>query len=100
MKWLTRLKSEKGLPSELPKPPKASYGSFDSGEERCFPENTPSTPRPMPYLDRSGDLVIPFGADPKYHWWLGSHCAFTNAMGSGQSVEETIKEIACKKERS
>jgi len=90
MKWLNRLKSEKGLPSELPKPPKASYGSFDSGEERCFSENTPLTPLLIPYLDQSGDLVIPFGSDTCYHWWIAG----------GQSIEETIKEIACKKERS
>lgn len=88
MKWLMRLKSEKGLPSELPKPPNGSFDSFSSGEERCFSENTPSTPRP--YLDESGDLVIPFSSDPKYHWWIAG----------AQSVEETIKEIACKKERA
>lgn len=88
MKWLMRLKSEKGLSSGLPKPLNGSFDSFSSGEERYFSENTPPTPRP--YLDESGDLVIPFGSDSKYHWWTAG----------GQSVEETMKEIACKKERS
>lgn len=98
MKWLTMLKSKKRLPEKLPKPPKAHFDSFGSSEERHFPENAPS--KPLPYLDEGGDIVIPFDSDPKYHWWLGSHCAFTNAMGSGQSIEETINEITDGKERS
>jgi len=65
---------------------------------RQFPEN--AQPMPRPYMDASGDLVIPFSSDPKYHWWLGSHCAFTNAMGSGQSIAETIREITEGKELS
>lgn len=95
MKWLTRLKSEKGLSLEVPKlpkaqiqpkeepptPPEVPFDSFGSTEESRFPEFAP--PPPMPYLDESGDLVISFGSDPKYHWWSG-----------GQSVDETIKEIA------
>lgn len=102
MKWLTRLKSEKGLPSELPKLPKAStpspkpvpepskdpFDSFGSTEDRHIPENEPSAPRPRPYLDEDGDPVIPFDSDPKYHWWA-----------NGQSVEETIREITEVKER-
>lgn len=62
---------------------------------------------PRPYLDSEGDLVIPFGSDPRYHWWLGSHCVrptlcvgAPNAMGSGQSVEETMKEITGGNERA
>lgn len=39
MKWLTRLKSEKGLPSELSKLPKAPFDSFGSTEGWRFPEN-------------------------------------------------------------
>lgn len=53
MKWLTRLKSEKGLSLEVPKlpkaqtqpkeeppkPPKDPFDSFGSTEERHFPEN-------------------------------------------------------------
>jgi hypothetical protein len=23
-----------------------------------------------PYLEKDGNLVIPFGSDPKYHWWV------------------------------
>lgn len=36
-----------------------------------------------PFIDSDGGLVIPFGCDSKYHWWAG-----------GQSVEDTLKEIA------
>lgn len=42
----------------------------------------PATERPMPYLDRDGALVIPFGCDPKYRWWQG-----------GQFPSETEKEV-------
>jgi hypothetical protein len=35
-----------------------------------------------PYLDQYGDLVIPTGCDPKYHWWNG-----------GQSISDTINEL-------
>ena len=87
MKWLNRFKSEKGLPSELPKPPKEPFDSFSSSEGRRFPENI--QPMPRPYMDASGDLVIPFGSDSKNHWWSG-----------GQSIAETMKEIADKKEQS
>lgn len=38
MKWLTRLKSEKGLPGELSKLPKDLFDSFGSIEESRFPE--------------------------------------------------------------
>lgn len=62
---------------------------------------------PRPYLDSDGSLVIPFGSDPRYHWWLGSHCArptpcvgAPNAMGNGQSVAETMKEITGGKEQA
>lgn len=44
---------------------------------------------PRPYLEPDGGLVIPFGSDPRYHWWAG-----------GQSVAETMKEITDGKECS
>ncbi len=37
---------------------------------------------PTPYLNDQGDLVIPFGADQKYHWWAG-----------GQSPSETLRSL-------
>lgn len=37
---------------------------------------------PKPYFNRSGDLVIPFNSQKRYHWWAG-----------GQSLQQTIKEI-------
>lgn len=36
----------------------------------------------QPYITKCGTLVIPFGSDPKYHWWKG-----------GQSVMETLEEL-------
>ncbi len=39
--------------------------------------------RDKPFIDTDGGLVIPFASDSKYHWWAG-----------GQSVEDTLKEIA------
>jgi len=38
--------------------------------------------RTYPWLDRRGNVVIPFASDKKYHWWRG-----------GQSAVETQKEI-------
>ena len=36
-----------------------------------------------PFFTSGGDLSIPFGCDPKYHWW----------KPGGQSLEETRAEI-------
>ena len=35
-----------------------------------------------PYFTADGTLRIPFGCDPKYHWWKG-----------GQSMKKTIAEL-------
>jgi hypothetical protein len=35
-----------------------------------------------PYIDDSGNIVVPFNADPKYHFWNG-----------GQSLADTLMEI-------
>jgi hypothetical protein len=37
---------------------------------------------PLPYLDDSGDVVIPFDSDPRFHWWAG-----------GQTLKETLSEL-------
>lgn len=42
----------------------------------------PNEETPLPYFSESGDLVIPFDADPKYFWWAGR-----------QSVRETREEL-------
>jgi predicted DNA-binding antitoxin AbrB/MazE fold protein len=34
------------------------------------------------YIDKHGVLIIPFGCEPKYHWWA-----------DGQSVLETLREL-------
>lgn len=46
-------------------------------------QNAPCAgPLPLPYLDRDGALVIPFGCDPRYRWWQG-----------GQLPSETEREM-------
>ncbi|HUK57469.1 MAG TPA: hypothetical protein VLY20_12520 [Nitrospiria bacterium] len=37
---------------------------------------------PMPFLRANNDLVIPFDADLRFHWWAG-----------GQSIAETLREL-------
>lgn len=91
MKYLNRLKSEKGLPSvptkptkawaqhreELTKPTKAPFVSNVSTEERCFPEKAP-----LPFFEADGSLVIPFNSDPRFHYWH-----------RGQSISQTEEEL-------
>ena len=36
----------------------------------------------MPHIEKCGTLVIPFGSDPKYHYWNG-----------GQGLSETLDEL-------
>jgi hypothetical protein len=48
----------------------------------------PSVPKPkLPYMTPGGDLVIPFEAPERYHWW---NC--------GQSVRQTAAELMERKE--
>lgn len=35
-----------------------------------------------PYINARGELIIPFTADRRYHWWAG-----------GQSIAETLREL-------
>lgn len=42
--------------------------------------------RPLPYLDLDGSLVVPFAADPRFHYW----------RPGGQSIAETEKEFRWK----
>lgn len=35
-----------------------------------------------PYIDNAGNVIVPFNADPKYHFWNG-----------GQSLSKTLLEI-------
>jgi hypothetical protein len=37
---------------------------------------------PLPYLDDSGDVVIPFDSDPRFQWWAG-----------GQTLNDTLREL-------
>jgi hypothetical protein len=39
--------------------------------------------RSTPYIDARGDLIIPFDAPPKYHYWTPN----------GQSIFDTLAEL-------
>ena len=39
-------------------------------------------PKDRPYFDHTGTMIIPFSADPKYHYWNG-----------GQPLARTISEL-------
>lgn len=39
-------------------------------------------PKDIPYIDPTGTMIIPFNADPKYHYWNG-----------GQPITETLTEL-------
>ena len=39
-------------------------------------------PKDGPYIDPTGTIIIPFTADPKYHYWNG-----------GQPLSETLREL-------
>jgi hypothetical protein len=44
-------------------------------------------PKDSPYIDQTGTMIIPFGADPKYHYWKG-----------GQPITETLTELKIAKD--
>jgi hypothetical protein len=61
----------------------------DASEHRLLPikfKEGPSidmTPNDsIPYIDDSGTIIIPFNADPKYHYWKG-----------GQHLSDTMMEL-------
>jgi len=35
-----------------------------------------------PYIDKTGNIIVPFSVDPKYHYWNG-----------GQKLSDTLLEI-------
>lgn len=51
----------------------------DGYERNDFNEKSPS---PLPFFEADGSLVIPFGSDPRFHWWNG-----------GQLPSETEEEL-------
>lgn len=38
--------------------------------------------KPFPYIDGSGNVVIPFNSDPQYHFWKG-----------GKTLLDILKEM-------
>lgn len=59
-KWLERVIERRGSMDkkycDIPK--------IDTDKTDTMKEN-----QPKPYLTQSGDLVIQFDSDPRYHWW-------------------------------
>jgi len=43
--------------------------------------------QPKPYLTQSGNLVIPFDSDPRYHWWK------PESLRSWEIREELLKRL-------
>jgi len=43
--------------------------------------------RPLPHIDHSGTLVIPFDSPQKYYWWH-----------RGQSIKDTLRELGASDE--
>ena len=41
----------------------------------------------IPYIDNSGNVVIPFNSDPQYHFWKG-----------GQKLSDTLLQLKINKE--
>jgi len=39
-------------------------------------------PKATPYIHHSGEIIIPFNSDPKYHFWNG-----------GQHLTDTLLEL-------
>jgi len=44
-------------------------------------------PQDSPYIDHTGTMIIPFSADPKYHFWNG-----------GQPLLKTLLELNAPKD--
>lgn len=45
------------------------------------------TDKTSQYIDNSGNIIVPFNADPKYHFWNG-----------GQSLSVTLQEVNAKED--
>jgi len=43
--------------------------------------------RPLPHIDHSGTLIIPFNSPQKYYWW-----------NRGQSIKDTLRELGASDE--
>ena len=37
-------------------------------------------PNDSPYIDHTGTMIIPFSADPKYHFWNGGQPLLTTLL--------------------
>ena len=64
-----------------------AYARAHVGELKDCQSTVPSVPsgERLPYLDRSGGLVIPFNSPERYHYWKPD--------GKRMSVKETLAEV-------
>ncbi len=77
------LKEIRALQEVLEGAPKIDKGAQSEATAPLGIEKIADSVRHMsPYINESGDLVIPIESDPRYHWWRG-----------GQSVFETLMEL-------
>jgi len=47
--------------------------------------------KPLPRINKGGDLIIPFDSDPKFHWWNGGMSAkeTKNYLQKGKHYDQT-----------
>ena len=65
---------------------RSAIREIDGGQEKVEAELA-SLDEVLPYLKNNSDLIIPFDAPQKYHWWNG-----------GQSIEMTLRELGASEE--
>ena len=77
-KWLERVIERRGsMDKKYCDIPKTDTDKTDTMKEN----------QPKPYLTKSGDLVIQFDSDPRYHWWK------LESRRSWEIKEELLKRL-------
>ena len=77
-KWLERvIERRESRDKKFCEIPKINTAKTDTMKEN----------QPKPYLTQSGNLVIPFDSDPRYHWWK------PESLRSWEIREELLKRL-------
>lgn len=63
--------------------PEATAEASMPTSETAHNDARPPVRSARPHLTATGELIIPFDCDPKYHWW----------KPGGQSLAETLAEL-------
>jgi hypothetical protein len=61
---------------------RATDAGLQEQRRRFFAEEEKLATLTVPRINSRGELVIPFDADPRFHWWSG-----------GQSLADTLAEV-------